>query len=127
MPVRAFAAHTLQTCVLIRPACSVSLCWREGRASSLQSGMLPILGAVGEGPATEGPFELLLGCYARIRAFTSLAARLCSDEPASEPEVAGAAARVHRYHAVALPLHQADEDLPSRLGWNAPGCRPRTV
>lgn len=59
----------------------------------------------------EGPTELLLACHGRIRSFTELAARLASDEPAPDVEVAEAARRVHRYHAVALPLHQADEEL----------------
>ena len=59
---------------------------------------------------TEGPVELLLACHARIRSFTELAARLASAEPAPEAEIAEAARRVHRYHAVALPLHQADEE-----------------
>lgn len=60
---------------------------------------------------SEGPVELLLACHARIRSFTELAARLASDERAPEAEVAEAARRVHRYHAVALPLHQQDEEL----------------
>ena len=57
-----------------------------------------------------GPQELLLDCHARIRSFTALAIRLASAEPAAPEEVAEAARRVHRYHSIALPLHQADEE-----------------
>ena len=66
---------------------------------------------IGTPTAGEGPGELLLACHARIRSFTGLAARLASSEPASAADVAEAAARVHRYYSVALPLHQADEEL----------------
>jgi iron-sulfur cluster repair protein YtfE (RIC family) len=72
--------------------------------------MLQILGASQAGSPSEGAAELLLGCHQRIRTFTELAARLASHEPASDADVADAARRVHRYHAVALPLHQADEE-----------------
>jgi iron-sulfur cluster repair protein YtfE (RIC family) len=58
----------------------------------------------------DGPAELLLACHTRIREFTALAARLASQETAPDRDVADAAARVHRYYAVALPLHQADEE-----------------
>lgn len=58
----------------------------------------------------EGPVELLLDCHARIRSFTELARRLASEEPAALEEVAETARRVHRYHSVALPLHQEDEE-----------------
>lgn len=71
--------------------------------------MLQILGSSPAGH--EGPVELLLACHGRIRSFTSLAARLASDEAAADADIAEAARRVHRYHAVALPLHQADEEL----------------
>ena len=73
--------------------------------------MLKILNASHPAPATAGPAALLLACHGRIRSFTALAARLATAEPAPDAEVADAAARVHRYHAVALPLHQADEEL----------------
>jgi hypothetical protein len=71
--------------------------------------MLQILGA--SRTNHEGPAELLLSCHGRIRSFTALAARLASSEPASEAVVADVARRVHRYHAIALPLHEADEEL----------------
>ena len=72
--------------------------------------MLQILGASQASTAAEGPLELLLGCHQRIRNFTQLASRVASGEPASDADVADAARRVHRYHAIALPLHQADEE-----------------
>jgi hemerythrin-like domain-containing protein len=72
--------------------------------------MLQILGASKASSPAEGPAELLLGCHQRIRQFTELAVRVASHEPASDADVADAARRVHRYHSVALPLHQADEE-----------------
>lgn len=72
--------------------------------------MLPILNASTSSPASAGPAELLFACHGRIRWFTALADRLSSAEPASEAAITDAARRVHRYHAVALPLHQADEE-----------------
>jgi iron-sulfur cluster repair protein YtfE (RIC family) len=56
-----------------------------------------------------GAPELLLECHARIRTFAALAVRLAT-APASESELADAAARVHRYFTEALPLHVADEE-----------------
>ncbi len=73
--------------------------------------MLQILGVSQTSPVPEGPAELLLGCHQRIRHFTELAVRVASPEPASDADVAAAARRVHRYHSVALPLHQADEEI----------------
>jgi len=72
--------------------------------------MLQILGASTHDPATGGPADLLLACHVCIRAFTALAGRLASADPAPDAEVAAAAQRVHRYHFVALPLHQEDEE-----------------
>ena len=106
--------------------------------------MLQILGASRDHGSSEDPVELLLGCHARIRTFTALAARLSSAEPAPEADVAEAARRVRRYHAVALPLHEMDEELsiaprlqrgaPAELGealaamkgstWNWTPCWP---
>lgn len=59
--------------------------------------------------ATSDALVLLLGCHARIRHFTGLAAKLARlDTPISlVPE---AAASVHRYYTQALPLHEADEN-----------------
>jgi hemerythrin-like domain-containing protein len=74
---------------------------------------------------SEGPAGLLLACHQRIRSFTELAARIASEEPAPDDEVAEAARRVHRYHAVALPLHQADEELS--LAPRLEGAVPREL
>jgi hypothetical protein len=74
----------------------------------------------------EGPAGLLLACHGRIRSFTELAARLAGPEAADDAAIADAAARVHRYHAVALPLHQADEEesIEPRLLRAAPETSP---
>lgn len=64
----------------------------------------------GEPPANS-PLELLLGCHARIRYFVQLGCTLSTVEEASAEEVAEAAAAIYRYYTVALPLHEADENL----------------
>jgi hemerythrin-like domain-containing protein len=72
-------------------------------------------------PPGDSAVGLLLDCHGRIRTFSELAVRLTrADAPAQE--IADAAARVHRYFTVALPLHVADEDetLRPRLASHAP-------
>jgi iron-sulfur cluster repair protein YtfE (RIC family) len=54
--------------------------------------------------------DLLLGCHQRIRHFTGVAVKLAHAQGAVPGEVAQAAAGVHRYYSVSLPLHEADED-----------------
>src|SRR5207244_13016813 len=84
---------------------------RHDRPRHPSSHMLQILGASQDHGSSEDPVQLLLGCHTRIRTFTALAARLSSEEPAPDADVAKAAHRVHRYYSVALPLHEADEEL----------------
>lgn len=64
---------------------------------------------------------LLLECHGRIRAFTTLAVQIAEGQAAA-PELADAAARLHRYFTLALPLHEADEEqtLRPRLDETAP-------
>src|SRR5512140_1897216 len=54
--------------------------------------------------------DMLLACHQRIRNFTGIALRLAEVEGAGAPEIANAAEAVHRYYAIALPLHEADEN-----------------
>lgn len=54
--------------------------------------------------------DMLLACHQRIRNFTGIAVRLAEAVDAGAPEVANAAAAVHRYYSIALPLHEADEN-----------------
>jgi hemerythrin-like domain-containing protein len=54
--------------------------------------------------------DMLLACHQRIRNFTGIAARLAEAAGAAEAEIANAAEAVHRYYAIALPLHEADEN-----------------
>lgn len=54
--------------------------------------------------------DMLLACHVRIRAFTDTAGRLGRVLDVAPAEVGDAAARVHRYYTVALPLHAEDED-----------------
>ena len=56
--------------------------------------------------------DRLLDCHARIRKFCAIARRLAaSTDPAAARE---AAAALHRYFTVALPLHVADEEQSVR-------------
>jgi iron-sulfur cluster repair protein YtfE (RIC family) len=66
----------------------------------------------------EDAVDLLVGCHERIRHFTGVAVKLAHAQGATTEEIAQAAAGVHRYYSVSLPLHEADEDqtLQPRLG-----------
>lgn len=64
----------------------------------------------------EGPAELLVACHGRIRSFTRVAGVLASAAAtaALPAEIAEAAGSLERYHRIALPLHEADEDASIR-------------
>jgi iron-sulfur cluster repair protein YtfE (RIC family) len=57
------------------------------------------------------PSELLLACHQRIRHFSGVAVKLAHAHGVDEKEIVQAAAGLHRYFTVALPLHEADENL----------------
>lgn len=59
----------------------------------------------------ESPSDLLLGCHQRIRHFTAMARRIAEAVNAPAEEICNAAEAVHRYFSVALPLHEADENV----------------
>lgn len=61
-------------------------------------------------PKTEDAVDLLIGCHDRIRHFTGVAVKLAHAPGAPRDEIAQAAAGVHRYYSVSLPLHEADEE-----------------
>lgn len=60
---------------------------------------------------TETPLDLLLGCHQRIRHFTAMARRMAENPGAPLDQVSEAAEAVYRYFHVALPLHEADENI----------------
>lgn len=62
----------------------------------------------------EAALDLLMGCHQRIRHFTATAVRLAHAQGASPEEIRQAAAGVHRYYSVSLPLHEADEEATLR-------------
>lgn len=62
-------------------------------------------------PKEPTPVGLLLACHERIRHFTAVARRVAEAGKAPLDQIADAAADVHRYFTVALPLHEADETL----------------
>ncbi len=61
-------------------------------------------------PKTEDAVELLTGCHDRIRHFTGVAVKLAHAQGSAPEEIVQAAAGVHRYYSVSLPLHEADEE-----------------
>jgi iron-sulfur cluster repair protein YtfE (RIC family) len=65
-------------------------------------------------PKTEDAVDLLTGCHQRIRHFTGVAVKLAHAQGASADEIVQAAAGVHRYYTVSLPLHEADEEQTLR-------------
>lgn len=56
------------------------------------------------------PIDLLVECHDRIRSATGQA-RALSAAADGDPSIAATATAVHRYFAVALPLHSQDEDV----------------
>jgi iron-sulfur cluster repair protein YtfE (RIC family) len=62
-------------------------------------------------PREETVQDALLGCHMRIRHFTEMACKLAHAHAAEPEQVQRAAAEVHRYFTVALPLHEADENI----------------
>jgi hemerythrin-like domain-containing protein len=61
-------------------------------------------------PKAEDAVDLLVGCHQRIRHFTAVAVKLAHAQGATTEEIVQAAAAVHRYYSISLPLHEADED-----------------
>jgi hemerythrin-like domain-containing protein len=61
-------------------------------------------------PKPEDAVDLLVGCHQRIRHFTGVAVKLAHAQGSAPEEIRQAAAGVHRYYSVSLPLHEADED-----------------
>ena len=59
----------------------------------------------------ETPVQELIACHERIRHFTVVARRIAEACSIALEQVADAAADVYRYFTVALPLHEADENL----------------
>jgi hemerythrin-like domain-containing protein len=59
---------------------------------------------------TKDAVDLLTGCHDRIRHFTGVAVKLAHAQGAAADEIRQAAAGVHRYYTVSLPLHEADEE-----------------
>ncbi|WP_198104236.1 hemerythrin domain-containing protein, partial [Clostridioides difficile] len=76
----------------------------------LSSCMLHKIGT-GKSAATTGPLDMLLACHDRLRHFSELASLLASRPDASADDVVDAARRLCTYFTVALPLHEADEEI----------------
>jgi hemerythrin-like domain-containing protein len=65
-------------------------------------------------PRPDDAAAMLLHCHEKIRTFAKLAIDAASAVNAPASERADAAAKVHRYFTVALPLHVADEERSIR-------------
>lgn len=63
------------------------------------------------GSKEETPTELLLGCHQRIRYFSAMSRRIAENTAAPLEQIADAAETVYRYFHVALPMHEADENV----------------
>jgi iron-sulfur cluster repair protein YtfE (RIC family) len=72
--------------------------------------MLNQITPLASAPKVEDAVDLLVGCHQRIRHFTGVAVRLAHAQGFAEQEIVQAAAGVHRYYSVSLPLHEADEE-----------------
>jgi hemerythrin-like domain-containing protein len=73
--------------------------------------MLTQIQSAAPAPREETVQDALLGCHMRIRHFTEMACKLAHAHSADPEQVQRAAAEVHRYFTVALPLHEADENI----------------
>lgn len=61
--------------------------------------------------AAQGAVELLVACHQRIRHFSGVAVKLAHAQGKPEAEIVQAADGLFRYFTVALPLHEADENI----------------
>ncbi len=61
--------------------------------------------------AGENAIELLTSCHQKIRHFSGVAVRLAHAQGVAADEIVQAADGLFRYFTVALPLHEADENL----------------
>ena len=74
---------------------------------------MPLPLSIGRGPAagpSDDPAAALGECHVRIRAHVDAAGKLVEVVDATDDQVRDAAATVHRYFTVALPLHELDEE-----------------
>src|SRR4051794_33485957 len=72
-------------------------------------------------PKIEDAVDMLVSCHQRIRHFTGVAIKLAHAQGSSDDDVKQAAAGVHRYYTVSLPLHEADEEDTLRPRLDAMG------
>lgn len=87
----------------IRRACS--------RIESKWGRMLNQIKTVPSKSSSQDAIELLLACHQRIRHFSGVAVQLAHAHDAQGSEITQAADGLYRYFTVALPLHEADENL----------------
>jgi hemerythrin-like domain-containing protein len=69
-----------------------------------------MLSKLGMPVAPTDAVDLLVECHGRIRSFLAMARSLAEARGAEAIDIADTAYRVHRYFALALPLHARDEE-----------------
>ena len=62
-------------------------------------------------PPSEEPVDLLLACHGRLRQFSTLALAVATRADLSAEQVKDACDELARYFRLALPLHEADEEV----------------
>lgn len=73
--------------------------------------MLNQIRTVSSKSAGQDVIELLQACHQKIRHFSGVAVRLAHAQGVPDSEIVQAADGLYRYFTVALPLHEADENL----------------
>lgn len=70
-----------------------------------------MLHSIGRKQHSEELVDLLLACHGRIRTFVEMAAAIGERTDVPDDEVVDGSARIARYFAEALPLHEEDEEV----------------
>ncbi len=73
--------------------------------------MLSQIKTTSKSPNAQSAVELLVACHQRIRHFSQVAVKLAHAQGKPEAEIVQAAEGLFRYFTVALPLHEADENI----------------
>lgn len=73
--------------------------------------MLNQIKTISSANATHEAITRLTSCHTKIRHFTDVAVRLAHSQGASPADIVEASDGLFRYFSIALPLHEADENL----------------
>lgn len=73
--------------------------------------MLNQINTISAANASHEAITRLMSCHQKIRHFTGIAVRLAHSQGASPADIVDASDGLFRYFSIALPLHEADENL----------------